>query len=75
MRHTLLELAAMAGGTLLPETQPGSELSRATADAVVTDSRQVGPGSLFVAIAGERTDGHSFHADSSPLLWRPLLLL
>ena len=59
MRHTLLELAAMAGGTLLPETQPGSELSRATADAVVTDSRQVGPGSLFVAIAGERTDGHA----------------
>ena len=26
---------------------------------VVTDSRQAGPGALFVAIAGDRTDGHA----------------
>lgn len=28
--------------------------------AVVTDSRQAGPGSLFVCIKGERSDGHDF---------------
>ncbi|WP_017557839.1 UDP-N-acetylmuramoyl-tripeptide--D-alanyl-D-alanine ligase [Nocardiopsis baichengensis] len=27
---------------------------------VVVDSRQAGPGSLFVALGGERTDGHDF---------------
>ncbi|RBP99189.1 UDP-N-acetylmuramoyl-tripeptide--D-alanyl-D-alanine ligase [Bifidobacterium xylocopae] len=27
---------------------------------VVTDSRQAGPGTIFVAIAGERVDGHDF---------------
>ncbi|AWB34279.1 bifunctional UDP-N-acetylmuramoyl-L-alanyl-D-glutamate--2,6-diaminopimelate ligase MurE/UDP-N-acetylmuramoyl-tripeptide--D-alanyl-D-alanine ligase MurF [Orrella marina] len=31
--------------------------------AIVIDSRQVSPGSLFVAIAGERFDGHQFLAD------------
>ena len=29
----------------------------------VTDSRDVGPGDLFVALAGEHTDGHRFLAD------------
>jgi UDP-N-acetylmuramoyl-tripeptide--D-alanyl-D-alanine ligase len=29
----------------------------------VTDSRDVMPGALFVALAGERTDGHNFLAD------------
>ncbi len=28
--------------------------------SVVVDSREVVPGSLFVALAGERTDGHEF---------------
>ena len=32
----------------------------ATADKVGTDSRTVEPGSLFVAIRGEKFDGHSF---------------
>lgn len=31
--------------------------------AVVCDSRQVVPGSMFVAIPGERVDGHSFAAE------------
>ncbi len=32
-------------------------------DAVVTDSREVAPEGLFLALAGERTDGHHFLAD------------
>ncbi len=31
---------------------------------VVTDSREVEPGMLFLALAGERTDGHNFLADA-----------
>ncbi|HEX6401272.1 MAG TPA: UDP-N-acetylmuramoyl-tripeptide--D-alanyl-D-alanine ligase [Actinomycetota bacterium] len=32
--------------------------------SVSTDSRDVGPGTLFVALAGERTDGHRFVDDA-----------
>ncbi len=32
--------------------------------AVTTDSRQAGPGALFVALEGERTDGHRFVLDA-----------
>ena len=32
--------------------------------AIVIDSRQVTPGSLFVALRGERADGHDFVADA-----------
>jgi UDP-N-acetylmuramoyl-tripeptide--D-alanyl-D-alanine ligase len=54
---TLAEIAAITGGTL----------SAAPADAVVTgpvvfDSRAAGPGSLFLALPGERADGHDFAA-------------
>ena len=31
---------------------------------VVTDSRQAGPGSIFVALEGKRLDGHDFLADA-----------
>ncbi len=34
------------------------------ASTVETDSRDVGPGSLFVAIDGERLDGHAFVGDA-----------
>ena len=32
--------------------------------SVTTDSRQAGPGALFVALEGERTDGHRFVLDA-----------
>jgi len=35
-----------------------------TVDAVTIDSRQVPPGALFVAIKGERFDGHDFIGDA-----------
>ena len=53
---TLKQLARWCGGKILPED----------ADAVVGgtqhDSRDIRPGDLFVAIAGEHFDGHSFVA-------------
>lgn len=50
-------IAALEG---LPDRMaPVSSVSR-----VVTDSRQVGPGDLFVAIRGERFDGHDFVNDA-----------
>jgi UDP-N-acetylmuramoyl-tripeptide--D-alanyl-D-alanine ligase len=47
------DLVAATGGTLVRD---GSRAARGGA----VDSRQVGPGNLFVALPGERTDGHRF---------------
>jgi UDP-N-acetylmuramoyl-tripeptide--D-alanyl-D-alanine ligase len=51
---TLAAVAAVTGG----------RLHRATGDEPVTavefDTRAIGPGGLFVALPGERVDGHSF---------------
>ena len=52
---TLGEVAAATGGRLTGSADPA-----AVVDAVATDSRAAGPGVLFVAIAGERVDGHDF---------------
>jgi UDP-N-acetylmuramoyl-tripeptide--D-alanyl-D-alanine ligase len=54
---TLAEVAAATGGRLVD----ADAASRVTAD-VVTDSRRVGPGALFVALPGSRVDGHDFAA-------------
>lgn len=48
-------------------TATGGRLHNATGDEIVTgtvefDSRQIGPGGLFVAVPGERVDGHDFAA-------------
>ncbi len=53
---TLEEIAKSCGGTLFG----GEECGAITVKDVVTDSRKVGKGSLFVAIKGERTDGHLY---------------
>lgn len=45
----------------LPELAPAWQAVRF--GEVVTDSREVEPGTLFLALAGERTDGHNFLAD------------
>jgi UDP-N-acetylmuramoyl-L-alanyl-D-glutamate--2,6-diaminopimelate ligase len=48
---------------LLTVTLPGAELfgdGSVTVQDVVYDSRRVRPGSLFVAVAGQKSDGHAF---------------
>lgn len=49
---------AMEGELVAPSAQPQ------TITTVVTDSRQVEAGSLFVAIAGEHVDGHEYLAQA-----------
>lgn len=58
IRLTAAEVAAATEGTLGEGTDPEALV---TADAVV-DSRLTRPGSLFVAVAGESTDGHDYAA-------------
>ena len=53
---TIRELLDATGGTLLG----GCTDLEKTVTAVETDSRAVHPGALFVALRGERTDGHKF---------------
>jgi UDP-N-acetylmuramoyl-tripeptide--D-alanyl-D-alanine ligase len=54
--RALTDVAGMVSGRL-----DGAD---ATVTAVATDSRSVGSGALFVALAGERTDGHEFVTDA-----------
>jgi len=55
MRATLKELQGWVAGSRAK--------GAAAFDGVVTDSRNVVPGSLFVALRGERFDAHDFLAD------------
>jgi UDP-N-acetylmuramoyl-tripeptide--D-alanyl-D-alanine ligase len=55
---TLAQVAAAVGGTLADTPDPAV---RVTGD-VELDSRRIGPGGLFVALAGERVDGHEHAA-------------
>ncbi len=56
-RETLTceEIARICGGILTPGDRKGIRVS-----SVCTDSREAGPGSAFLAIKGERTDGHLY---------------
>ena len=56
---TLREIVAAVGGKWCGE----DALLDRCAENVVTDSRAAGEGSLFVAIRGERTDGHKYIPD------------
>ncbi|HET6855843.1 MAG TPA: UDP-N-acetylmuramoyl-tripeptide--D-alanyl-D-alanine ligase [Streptomyces sp.] len=53
---SLAEIVKIVGGQ--PYDIPDSAVE--VAGPVVIDSRQVGPGSLFVAFAGEHVDGHDY---------------
>jgi UDP-N-acetylmuramoyl-tripeptide--D-alanyl-D-alanine ligase len=53
---SLAEVAAATGGTPTAAADPAAQVT----GGVVTDSRAVGPGDLFVALAGERVDGADF---------------
>ena len=54
MTFTLRDLASDTGGRLVDAT------SEVVLDRLVTDSREAGPGALFVALAGDAMDGHDF---------------
>ena len=65
MPMTTLEVAEELGGRLVaaPGSAPGSP--RPTVTGAVSDSRQAGAGTLFVAIRSERVDGHDFVAGAA----------
>ena len=54
------EIAEAVDGRLI-----GDADSESRATNTVSDSRQAGPGSVFVAIRGERVDGHDFVAKTA----------
>jgi UDP-N-acetylmuramoyl-tripeptide--D-alanyl-D-alanine ligase len=47
-----------------PSGVPDEALKASSITSVTVDSRQVVPGTLFVAVAGERVDGHDFAAEA-----------
>jgi len=51
--YSIQEICAAVGGTLL-------QACDMALTAVTTDSRKVGPGQLFIPLAGERFDGHDY---------------
>ena len=57
---TLDEVARAAGGRVI--RTPSED---AAVGSVAVDSRKVSAGSLFVALAGERTDGHEFLGEAA----------
>ncbi|MDQ6896893.1 MAG: UDP-N-acetylmuramoyl-tripeptide--D-alanyl-D-alanine ligase [Actinomycetota bacterium] len=55
---TLRDVADLTGGSVHPDT---AEVADLVVDGpVVTDSREAGPGSLYVARVGEHADGHAY---------------
>jgi len=56
IRLTLAEVAHAVGGRL----DGGADPASAVTAAPVVDSRRAGPGTLFVAVRGDRVDGHDF---------------
>jgi UDP-N-acetylmuramoyl-tripeptide--D-alanyl-D-alanine ligase len=58
---SLAEVATLTAGRLDGVPDPTVVVS----GRVVVDSREVGPGALFVAVRGERADGHDFAADAA----------
>lgn len=57
MKLTLAEVLAIVSQTALPTS---GEATATYLTQAVIDSRQAGPGSLFVALPGEKADGHAY---------------
>ncbi|MGW1280195.1 UDP-N-acetylmuramoyl-tripeptide--D-alanyl-D-alanine ligase [Streptomyces tsukubensis] len=57
---SLAAVASVTGGLLTDVPDPDTLVT----EPLVFDSRSVKPGSLFLALAGDRTDGHTFAADA-----------
>ncbi|MHB1532725.1 UDP-N-acetylmuramoyl-tripeptide--D-alanyl-D-alanine ligase [Acidithiobacillus sp.] len=57
IRLSLRQIAAITGGSLLPGSDAGLEIV-----GLATDSRQPLAGELFVALSGQRFDGHDYVA-------------
>lgn len=53
---TLAQIAAATGGTLAGGAEPNTQVT----SSVEFDSRKLQPGSLFIALPGQRVDGHDF---------------
>lgn len=61
MRLSLAEIVDAVDGTLLmPDQADSATILNLSLTSVVQDSRQAISGSLFVALPGERVDGHAF---------------
>ncbi|MBO7741348.1 MAG: UDP-N-acetylmuramoyl-tripeptide--D-alanyl-D-alanine ligase [Victivallales bacterium] len=58
MQLTFKDLSGLPGGRWLVEPESGDGMITAVCD----DSRKLAPGAIFVAIAGELTDGHRYVA-------------
>lgn len=56
---TLVEVAGLTGGAVQGSSGPAAVV---VSGVVSTDSRECGPGSLYVARVGEHADGHDFVA-------------
>ncbi len=59
MEFTIAEILAATGGRLAAGPAEGP------AGRVTTDTREMGPGWTFVALCGERFDGHDYAADAA----------
>jgi UDP-N-acetylmuramoyl-L-alanyl-D-glutamate--2,6-diaminopimelate ligase len=57
MRETARLVATIPGARVVGSLPP-------SVDAIASDSRAVKPGTLFIALRGERTDGHNFIEDA-----------
>jgi UDP-N-acetylmuramoyl-tripeptide--D-alanyl-D-alanine ligase len=58
---SLAEIARLTDGRLEGVPDPQAVISA----VVAVDSREIGPGGLFVAVRGERADGHDFSAEAA----------